>query len=267
MKCSYASACPLLNLDACFRYPEYIDFSKKRGQGCLFAHVFKVLEIWGKLRIRYITQLKRILKKCLKLVLTESEVDELVKIMLILHDYGKAAKEYLNVSRGIRYLHEILSSVIIFDLLSNFNDTIAALLASTVLLHHEHRVYKILRYTGYRKLNDVVIREILRGISTINVEEKANQSFKVILRKNVKRINIDTSKFLTTYTRSELECVMNQIAEKVISRPMSSWIVVGALNHILIITDIRAAHSLRRDIKEEISRYFRVVLYGGRSYI
>lgn len=265
MKCLLMNQCPLLNLGICFKYPEYIDLSSKRGYGCLFAHVLKVIEIWDSIKKCYLSQLRRIISRCLYGNITNrNEIDDLVKVMLILHDYGKAAEEYYRPDERFRYFHETLSAAIVFKVLENYDELVASIIASTVLLHHEHRIYEILYRTGYTSFNDVVIRELLGNILKINVNQEANQSFKKILQKNIDSIDLNMNSFLTCYSQSILKEVLDRIIRKILARPILSWTCVGALNHVLIISDIRAAYALRKSIKNKISRYFNTILHGGR---
>ncbi len=269
MACIVQDYC-LLPKKVCYKYPEYINFKTKEKKGCLFAHIQYMLKMWEKFKKRYLPCLTRILNKLHKI--DESLTDILIKIMIILHDYGKIAQEYyeeINSKKYHIYYHEILSSCITYDFLrENTNKKLASVVAAAILLHHEHRFHRILKHTwakvGYNlsKVIEEITRKYLPDV--IHVENEANEMIKKLI-KNLWKNKVNYSIFATEYKREKLMKTLKSLCD--IIRTYRSMLAIGALNHVLVILDIRAAHYLRKDRAREISRYFKTVLTGGRLII
>jgi len=260
-KCIFEKECPVRTV--CFKYPEYL--SNKRGQGCLFAHIIAVLKKWEEIEEKYTKVVNRAIKK-LERNIPDDIVEKLIKIMLILHDYGKASKEYLTWRH---FYHEILSASIIYKAI-NLEKNILSLVSAAVFLHHEHRIYYELKRTGYWEINQVVLREITKKHLplTIQVDHTANESFIKLLHWAVGNSELISSQaFKEKYDKKEIEGALGEIVNQAKASGREGarkLLILGILNHILIITDIRAANMTREPSRNKLSMYFKLILYGGR---
>jgi len=261
-RCFFDERCPVKGV--CFRYPEYI--YEGVGKGCLFAHIIAVIEKWDGIKRKYLSAITRLFRKIVKGV-TIDTVDRLVTVMLILHDYGKAAKEYLTTRH---YYHEIPSASVIHEII-NYDDIVASLISSAVFLHHEHRIYRELKCSGNWRIDNVVIRRIVRKHvpKTINVDEHANEAFKTLLKRSITDLGfIDFRALRNRYERDEIEKTISNIVSKVtagLGIGARNLLMLGMLNHILVVTDIRAANVTRKETRNKLSTYFRLILHAGRT--
>ncbi|RLF81129.1 CRISPR-associated endonuclease Cas3'' [Thermococci archaeon] len=111
-----------------------------QGQS-LDEHVAKMLKEWGRIKKRYLKTIQRSLKS-LNTKLSEEQVDEFVKILIKLHDIGKASKIY---QRHIKkeeklegFRHELVSAYYTYHILKEkFNEKVALVGSLVVILHHE----------------------------------------------------------------------------------------------------------------------------------
>jgi len=254
-------------MEICFRYPEYM--KKDKPYGCLFMHVLQMLELWEELKRRYLPTLVRISRNVTKSTLFSIPmVDDIVKVMIILHDYGKASKNYVSPGEyNAQFYHEIVSGCLSYNVLKNCNERIASTIASAILLHHEHRIYrKMFNIGGYSYARKSAIRYIVRKCSSkVFFDSMANEAFKTIIQSFTSTGNTttDLSAFKEQYCESELAESMREIRDNVWCLRYKSWFTVGAFNHILVLLDIRAACKTREE-KDKLSYYFDTVLHKGR---
>lgn len=105
-------------------------------------HVRGMLDYWEKIKHRYLNCIIRALK-AYSLELSPEEADEFMKMLIRLHDIGKASKIYQKhilegeSLRGFR--HEFVSSYYSYKLIKKRwnNEKLAFIGALTIMLHHE----------------------------------------------------------------------------------------------------------------------------------
>lgn len=118
-----------------------------KGQ-TLQEHVNEMLKYWEEIKVRYIETIKRSLSS-LDILLSEEEIDRLMKILIISHDVGKATKFYqeekIEKNESIKgFRHELVSSYVTYEIIKHeFNlsndkkELLALISALAIMLHHE----------------------------------------------------------------------------------------------------------------------------------
>ncbi len=134
----------------------------------LDCHVNKMLEYWDKIKYRYLHTVTRVLK-AYGIELSHKDADEFMKILIKLHDVGKASKIYQDYIDGKRKLsgfrHELVSAYYAYHILKKFknNEKLAFIGALTVMLHHEPIIMGQIRNLKKRELSAEVVLDRLRS--------------------------------------------------------------------------------------------------------
>ncbi len=272
-KCIYESRC-YLDKQICWKFPEYL--TKNLSKGCLYAHIFACLEQLEKFLPRYIICYQRLLSRVAEERINAKLAERLIKAMIILHDYGKASEQYVRLTGKI-YYHEVLSGYVTFNVIENILrqqtygrkavESIASIFAMATFMHHEHRIVRIAR----RMMTPDILARIIRRITPtkITVRDEANRAFNKIMQKEIgisiksilkKEYNIGEVEY--TYG-TRIRGLLLRLHVSNIKKISRIYMGTVALNHILIITDIRAANKTRD--KKAISRYFGTILTKGRG--
>lgn len=138
-----------------------------KGQ-TLNDHVNKMLEYWDKIKYRYLYTIVRVLK-AYGIELSHKDVDEFMRILIKLHDVGKASKLYQNYIDGKRELngfrHELVSAYYTYHILKKLknNEKLAFVGALTVMLHHEPIIMGQIRSLKKKELSAEVVLDRLRS--------------------------------------------------------------------------------------------------------
>ena len=138
-----------------------------KGQ-TLNDHVNKMLEYWDKIKYRYLYTIVRVLK-AYGIELSHKDVDEFMRILIKLHDVGKASKLYQNYIDGKRKLngfrHELVSAYYTYHILKKLknNEKLAFVGALTVMLHHEPIIMGQIRSLKKKELSAEVVLDRLRS--------------------------------------------------------------------------------------------------------
>ena len=240
------------------RFPEYLSNGEPKGD--LLRHIELVLDEWNILHDCYINQVTRVLNSVLSQKVDADYIDKIIKLMLILHDYGKLAEAYIN-TRG--YLHEILGSYIALKI--NAEEILKRIVSSAIFLHHEHRIYRAISYNRTAGLNISVILFLLgRFPERIRIQTNANEClWRVIKRENIENL-LGKNILKDEYEKSELQKGLMELMKLEQRGGYKLYFAVGLLNHILVICDIRAAYKSREDQSKRLSKYFNIVINGGR---
>jgi len=148
-----------------------------KGQ-TLDDHVNKMLEYWDKIKHRYLHTIVRVLKAC-SIELSHKDADEFVKILIKLHDIGKASNLYQDYIKGKRKLngfrHELVSAYYTYyTLLKKLknNEKLAFIGALTVMLHHEPIIMGQIRNLKKKELSAEVVLDRLRSFDGMVYELK-----------------------------------------------------------------------------------------------
>jgi CRISPR-associated endonuclease Cas3-HD len=146
----------------------------------LKEHIENVLSVADKIYPRFKASLTRLLRRALMMLKYDSQyisnvigmADDIVYLLLSLHDAGKAVEAYQNPHLGHKYRHEYLSAVIVYDILHGNNrrhkfsidHILSSHYALAVLLHHQPRTYEILEDYNTFLVTSSMIRESLQGL-------------------------------------------------------------------------------------------------------
>ncbi len=110
-----------------------------RGQ-TLDEHIDLMLECWERRKGRYIHSIKRLLSS-LGIEMELRQIEDLMKLLIILHDVGKASGIYQRyLSGGERlegFRHELVSAHYTYDSLLPSGRELSEIGALTVMMHHE----------------------------------------------------------------------------------------------------------------------------------
>jgi len=106
---------------------------------CFFAHIIACLNIWKNiLEKRYLQSIRRVLSNTIHARLSENNIKNLMRFLLINHDAGKLTNEY---QTGKYWRHELISAYIVYRRLkeSAFANSplLQSIATSAVYLHHE----------------------------------------------------------------------------------------------------------------------------------
>jgi len=260
--CSLKELCPLPE-EICYKYPEYM--AKGKPRGCLYMHTLLTLAKLEHILPRYLQSLTRIISRIALIQIEPRTVANLLKILVILHDYGKAAEAYINTRH---YYHEVLSGYVMYNVILQYlqrlhiqkDKEVAAVFSLATFLHHEHRIARVTRIVKKgHYLSKSVIEKVYK---TTSVSKEANKAFETIIHKYVKQpLGIPKCEYPRHEIKDFYKYTLLQILAS-ISTPRL-FLSTTALNHILVITDIRAANQTRD--KTRISKYFGTILKKGRN--
>lgn len=131
-------------------------------------HVNKMLEYWNKIKYRYLHTIIRVLK-AYGVELSHKDADEFMKILIKLHDIGKASKLYQDYIDGKRKLngfrHELVSAYYTYHILKKLknNEKLAFVGALIVMLHHEPIIMGQIRNLKKKELSAEVVLDRLRS--------------------------------------------------------------------------------------------------------
>ncbi len=135
----------------------------------LIDHVNYMIEYWEKIKYRYLKTIKRVLE-ALNIKLDIEKVDEFMKILIKLHDIGKASKIYqraiINDQEKLKgFRHELVSAYYAYHiLLKKFEDrNLAFIGALTVMLHHEPIIMGQIRNLRKKELTAEVVLDKLKN--------------------------------------------------------------------------------------------------------
>jgi len=239
-------------------FPEYIKDGKPQGD--LIRHLRGVIREWDSIKECYLNAIYRVLRR-ISDKLEKEEVDKLIRVMLLLHDYGKLAKAYLNV-RG--YLHEILGAYLALKIKTE--ERIKRLISAAIFLHHEHRIYKFLKRGGLPIISVSVLSQILGKFpNEIEMLEYANECFIKLLREEGVENYLSEDYLCDSYRKEDIYSLIAKELSRLSQKSgYKLFFGLGILNHILILTDIRDAYKNREEHRRELSLYFELVIKGGR---
>ena len=135
----------------------------------LIDHVNDMIEYWKKIKHRYLKTIERALE-ALKIKLDTEKVDELMELLIKLHDIGKASKIYQRAiindqEKLMGFRHELVSAYYAYHiLLKKFEDkNLAFIGALTVMLHHEPIIMGQIRNLRKKELTAEVVLDKLKN--------------------------------------------------------------------------------------------------------
>ncbi|WP_456472600.1 CRISPR-associated endonuclease Cas3'' [Methanocaldococcus sp.] len=208
-----------------------------KGQS-LIDHINDMIKYWEKIKYRYLKTMKRILEAW-NVKLDIEELDEFMKILIKLHDIGKASKIYqraiINDQEKLQgFRHELISAYYTYHiLLKKFKDkNLAFIGALTVMLHHEPIIMGHIRNLRKKELTAEVVLDKLKNFD--GMVENFEELIKKLIGYSINEPN-----------RDEVIKFVVEMSVKARHTPNSERLrfIVGALLLPLVMCDYKGAES------------------------
>ena len=176
----------------------------------LDEHIRGMLDYWEKIKHRYVTTIIRALN-AYSLELSPEEADEFMKLLIKLHDIGKASKIYqkhILEDRSLKgFRHEVVSAYYAYRFIKKRwkNEKLAFIGALTIMLHHEPIVMGQITNLKKKELTAEVVLDKLRQFDGMvdetgkwlmkNIEESVKEPEKEELTRFVFELSIKARHF------------------------------------------------------------------------
>jgi CRISPR/Cas system-associated endonuclease Cas3-HD len=249
---------------------------------CYADHIGRCVQEWEKISNMYTHTLCRLWGCLDEWKPQRADVDRLMKLIILSHDYGKLALDYPPNS-GVRgYYHEVLGSYLVAKTVKEaFGEGLAPhIAASVILLHHEHHLVRRLKYTGEIVINSRILSDFVDPTRRGKIPMIRNSSKLIsVLSERILGASDQCLTSLSNILREEYETadVIGEImscVDRVLYAGDTDFRhmvrnTVGGFHQTLILSDVRAAHYKREKLqqtgKERIGPYIRLLLEGGKN--